>query len=167
MATNEKAADVGGLEEMSLLEKILAVTDGSVTHILEAATGSTVKIKTIVQEIVESGDLDDDVAKNLGVEAGQKVNYRAVEITDDASRTLMTAESWTPLNLLEERFKEDLIRADVPIGKLLLKHKIESRRELIESRKADNRLERRYRIVRGGVALMYIKETFFDLYKFS
>ena len=31
---------------------------------------------------------------------------------------------------LENDFKEDLIRADIPIGRILKKHKIESRREI-------------------------------------
>ena len=56
------------------------------------------------------------------------MNYRVVVIeTMNHSYTRFLS---LPVKRLENDFKEDLIRADMPIGRILKKHNIESRREI-------------------------------------
>ena len=55
------------------------------------------------------------------------VNHRVVVI---GNRNLIHAVSYIPLSRLDDEFREDLIRADIPIGRILKKHRIESRREI-------------------------------------
>jgi beta-ribofuranosylaminobenzene 5'-phosphate synthase len=143
-------------KKLSLIERILAVTNGSVTQILEVHTGAPVKIKTLNQEVKEAGA----VANQLGVAKSDLVNFREVEILDSNGKLLMIAKSWTPLKRLEPAFRDDLMKADVPIGKLLLKHKIEVRRELLDARVEKGRVKRTYNIIKDNKVLMRIEETF-------
>lgn len=150
---------IAGLEreaELSLLERILAVTNGSVTQILEVYLGEPVGIRTVKQQAEEAGVM----AGKLGVEESDRVNLREVEITDQRGGVLIRARSWTPLKRLEPGFKEDLMGADVPIGKLLIRHRIEARRELLSVKILGKRLHRSYNIIRNGRVLMRIEEDF-------
>jgi beta-ribofuranosylaminobenzene 5'-phosphate synthase len=149
-----------GLEKkrsLSTIEKILAFTTGSVTEILEAYLEGPVEVRTIRQEVAKAGDL----AKDLDVEKTDDVNFREVEIIDEEDNVQIYARSWTPIKRLAPAFREDLMKADVPIGKLLAKHKIESRRELLDVKLDDeDRIKRTYNIIRNGEILMRIEEKF-------
>jgi beta-ribofuranosylaminobenzene 5'-phosphate synthase len=132
-----------------------------------------VEIETVVQEVIPA---DSSLASDLMVDEGDPVNYRVVKLKkSETSEPLIYAVSHTPLKRLEPRFKEDLIRADIPIGVILKNHKIESRRDITgaEVRAADKDmsrvfnifpqellLSRNYRIVRHGKPLISISETF-------
>jgi len=144
---------------LSPIEKILAVTNGSVTQILEIITSGPVRINTVSQEVKEAGG----IAKSLGVSEADEVNFREVEITDQEGNILVNAKSWTPLKRLEPGFKEDLMKADVPIGKLLIKHRIEARRELVDAWVEEGKVKRVYNIIRNGEVLMRIEERFSEL----
>lgn len=143
-------------KKLSFLEKVLTVTTGSVTQILEAYVGEPVKIKTISQEVKEAGDF----AGRLAVRKTDLVNFREVEITDQKGEVLIRAKSWTPLKRLERGFKDDLMKADVPIGELLAKHNIETRRELLGACIEARKVKRTYNIIRNGEILMRIEEIF-------
>ncbi len=143
-------------KKLSLIEKILAVTNGSVTQILEMVIGEAVEINTLSQEVGPAGEM----AGALGVSEMDDINFRDVEIKDSKGNVLVRARSWTPLKRLEPEFKEDLMKANVPIGKLLIKHGIEARRELLEAWIEDGKLKRTYDIIREGEVLMRIEEEF-------
>lgn len=171
------AARISELERsvgrLSPVQKMLLGTDGSVTSLLEVITGSPVEIETLVQEIVLA---DQSVAEELKVNPGDEVNYRVVKLKRaDTQETLIYAVSHTPLGRLEPGFKDDMMRADIPIGVILKKHKIESRRDLLGAKalQADGAmsrvfkifnkellLSRDYRVVRNGKPLISITETF-------
>ncbi len=142
---------------LSPIERIIATTTGSVTQILEAYLGEEVGIHTIEQRVKEAGEM----AEVLGIRKGDKVNYRVVEIRGRGGRVLIKAVSWTPLKRLKNRFKDDLMRADIPIGKILLKHQIESRRELRDVKVEGGRIKRTYDIISDGGVLMRIEEVIY------
>ncbi len=156
MKSLEIIRKLGERRKLSLIEKILAVTNGSVTQILEIITDGPVDIRTLRQEVKKAGDM----AQALEVNRSDKVSFREVEILDRGGNVLMKAKSWIPLKRLEPEFEDDLMRADVPIGKLLIKHKIEARRELEDARIEDGRVKRVYNIIRRGEVLMRIEEVF-------
>ncbi len=155
------------------MQKMLLGTDGSITSILEVITGSSVEIETLVQKVVPA---DESVAQELKVSPGDDVNYRVVKLKRaDTRETLIYAVSHTPLGRLEPSFKDDMMRADIPIGVILKKHKIETRRDLLGAKAlhADDTmrrvfnifskelmLSRDYRIIRNGEPLISITETF-------
>jgi chorismate-pyruvate lyase len=155
------------LGPLSNIQKILLATDGSVTTILDVLTGY-VNIRTLLQEFRFA---DADVAGLLDVDEGDTVNYRVVVI--EGKEPLIYATSLIPVDRLDNDFRDDLIRADIPIGRILKKHNIESRREIksvaVEESKqhlqeifeTDNpMLTRTYNIIHKDHVLIWLKETF-------
>jgi beta-ribofuranosylaminobenzene 5'-phosphate synthase len=158
---------------LSPVQKFLLGTDGSVTQLLEAVTGHPVAVETLEQTVVPAGEA---VSLRLGIRAGERVNHRVVELKNaDSGEVLMYAVSDTPLARLSMEFKDDLMKADVPIGKIISRHKIEARREIVTTgvTPADERtaplfaicrneplLSRDYRIIHRGEPLIYITEQF-------
>jgi beta-ribofuranosylaminobenzene 5'-phosphate synthase len=140
---------------LSRIERILAVTNGSVTQILELWLGEDIRIRTLSQEVRQANEL----GTTLGIEECGEVNFREVEIIDQRGHVLIKARSWIPVERLEPEFKEDLMKADVPIGKLLIKHKIEARRELLDVKLENGKIVRHYNIISKGKILMRIEET--------
>ncbi len=158
---------------LSPVQKILLGTDGSVTQLLEAITGKQIVITTRVQEIISATP---EIAQKLEILAGSHVNHRVVEIkNDDSGEVLIYAISYTPIDRLPPGFRNDLIRADIPIGKIIAQHRIEARREILyaDVRPASGEpaaifrmfrneplLSREYQIIHGGQPLIIIQEQF-------
>jgi beta-ribofuranosylaminobenzene 5'-phosphate synthase len=157
---------------LSPLQTILLLTDGSVTTLLEAISGDEVSVTTLSQVVATPGK---DVAAALEIETSEMVNHRTVVLKNSRTgEVLVYAVSYTPLLRLESGFTEDLMRADIPIGKILKKHAIESRREILHigvrgsdeaiTQVLGNRpgpfLFRSYKIIRSGEPLMLIEEFF-------
>ena len=164
----------GDVGKLSSAQKILLTTDGSVTAILDVLKGH-VDIETIKQEFIPA---DNEMAKNLDIDMGETVNYRVV-IIKTTDEPLIYAISLVPLKRLDDDFKEDLIRADIPIGRILKKHNIESRREItsIFTEEINGELEdifetdspilsRTYNIIHHDEILIWLKEMFpYSLFK--
>lgn len=169
-AIRQIEAQVG---RISPVQKFLLGTDGSVTQLLESITGKTVVIQTLVQEIVPA---DRTAADHLSIAEGDPVNFRIVEIkTEENGEVLIYAVSHTPVNRLSPEFKDDLMKADIPIGKIIRQHHIEARREILNARvlpasaeaghlfsvcKNEPLLSRQYQIIHGGKPLIFIEEQF-------
>ncbi len=146
---------------MNPIVRILQKTDGSVTAIIEALTGEEAKIKTLERKVVKANE---EIAKKLKISEGDEVNYRVVEIKSKGI-TFAIATSLTPLKRLDESFKDDLMKAEIPIGKIIKKHKLEVRREILkaeikELEKFGKCLVRNYNIIHRGEILMNITEIF-------
>ncbi|CAB3288006.1 conserved protein of unknown function [Methanocaldococcus lauensis] len=141
-------------------EKILLGTDGSVTNILEILFEDVCKVETINQKIVNN------------------TNYREVILKVNET-PLVYAISKTPFKNIEEEnlreeIKKDLLSADIPIGKIIRKHNLETRREIkyIGIAELDDRLKsllktkynklpkRTYNIIYKNKILMEITEIF-------
>jgi chorismate-pyruvate lyase len=155
------------LGSLSSAQKILLATDGSVTTILDVLKGH-VNIRTLVQEFREA---DEEAASLLNIQVGDTINYRVVVI--EGEEPLIYAVSMIPMERLDNDFKEDLIRADIPIGRILRKHDIESRREIktvsveeIEPEMVNifktqaPMLRRTYNIIHKDQVLIWLMETF-------
>ena len=67
---------------LSPVQKILLGTDGSVTQLLESVTGSRIAVRTRIQEIIPAGT---DISANLGIQPGDPVNYRVIELINTAN----------------------------------------------------------------------------------
>ncbi|KZX10637.1 chorismate lyase [Methanobrevibacter filiformis] len=154
--------------KLSNTQKILLATDGSVTTILDVLNGK-IAIKTLIQEFRKATS---EIANLLNINEGEDVNFRVVLMYKD-DKPLIHAISYIPIKRLDENFKKDLIGADIPIGRILRKYNVESRREIknvsIEPTNNDftelfktdaELLTRDYVIIRYGEVLIWIKETF-------
>lgn len=160
--------------KLASTQKILLTTDGSVTAILDVLKGH-VNINTLKQEFIPANI---KMAQDLNIDEGDTVNYRVV-IIKTPLEPLIYAVSLVPIKRLNKEFKEDLIRADIPIGRILKKHNIESRREIksifIENPdeelknifKTDSPfLSRTYNIIHHDEILISLKEMFpYSLFK--
>ncbi|MFZ2074345.1 MAG: beta-ribofuranosylaminobenzene 5'-phosphate synthase [Methanoregula sp.] len=158
---------------LSPVQKILLGTDGSVTQLLESVTGHPVSVRTREQEIVKADTL---AAERLNIARGDAVNHRIVELMDATSgEVLVYATSQTPVARLAPEFRDDLMKADIPIGKIIGRHHIEARREILTAQvtsagddvsgifsicKNEPLLMRQYQIIHGGEPLIFIEEQF-------
>jgi chorismate-pyruvate lyase len=157
--------------KLSPVHRILLTTDGSITRILEALEGCEVRVETVLQEVDKATP---EIAGVLRIEAGEDVNHRVVNLRS-CRRTLVRATSYAPLSRLEPRFKDAVMRADKPIGKIMAELEIESRREILgfSTLKASSQLasifgiaqgelllERSYVIIYRRAPLLYITEVF-------
>ena len=143
-------------QKFSNTQKILLTTDGSITAILDQHFGIA----------------DESHAKLVNVNAGDEINFREVLMHKD-SKPLIYAISHVPLGRCSKDICSDLLRADIPIGRILKNYKIESRREVrnIFIEKSNAKLEelfktdedflaRDYVIIHDDEILMWIKEMF-------
>ena len=163
---NDLESDYG--QTFSNTQKILLTTDGSITAILDVLYGK-INLFTIDQHF---GTADEDQAKLVNVNAGDEINFREV-VMHKAGQPLIYAISHVPLGRCSDEICSDLLRADIPIGRILKNYKIESRREvnnifiekpnekLKELFKTDEDfLARDYVIINNEEILMWIKEMF-------
>jgi chorismate-pyruvate lyase len=154
--------------KLSKLQKILMVHDGSMTSILEVLN-EKITIKTLIQKFETPSS---KIAKVLNIKENDEVNYRVV-LMHKNNIPLIHALSYTPLKRLKNEFKEDLIKKDLPIGKILKKYNVESRREIenVSIEPSTNEisklfnsnsdlLTREYSIIKNNEKLIWIKETF-------
>ena len=149
-------------------QKILLTTDGSITAILDVLYGK-ITLTTIDQHFEEA---DEAHAKLVNVPIGEKINFREV-IMHIGEKPLIYAISHIPLSRCSDNICADLIRADIPIGRILKNYDIESRREIrhIYIEEPDDKLKeifgtdeemlaRDYVIINNDEILMWIKEVF-------
>ncbi len=143
--------------------RICAGTDGSVTQLLEVLTGKTVEVKTLEQSILKATPI---VAKLLDIEVGDEVNRRLVTL-DAGGTVYVLAKSLAPVKRMPQPVRDDLMKADIPIGRILREHKLETRRDIlnIEIVRQDffgdvPVLSREYRIIYENKVLMWINECF-------
>ena len=155
-------------ETFSNTQKILLTTDGSITAILDVLYGK-ITLTTLDQHFETA---DKSHAKLVNVSEGEQIKYREVIMHKDG-RPLIYAISHIPLSRCDENICADLVRADIPIGRILKNYNIESRREinnifiekpnetLKELFKTDeDMLARDYVIINNDEILMWIKEVF-------
>ena len=143
--------------------RICAGTDGSITQLLEVLTGKSVKVETISQNVVKASPR---IAGLLDIETGDDVNDRLVTLkVDDIVYVL--AKSLAPINRIPGGIRDDLMRADIPIGRILREHKLETRRDILNIRIVHRDffgelpvLSREYKIIYENKVLMWINECF-------
>jgi chorismate-pyruvate lyase len=143
--------------------RICAGTDGSVTLLLELLTGKTVNVETKEQKAVKATP---EVARLLDIEAGDEVNERLVVLTA-GDTVYVLAKSLAPVKRMPPDVRKDMIQADIPIGRILRDHKLETRRDIIDMKITANTffgglpvLSREYCIIHNNSILMWINEFF-------
>jgi chorismate-pyruvate lyase len=143
--------------------RICAGTDGSVTQLLEVLTGKRVEVKTLQQSVIEATP---DIAELLEIKAGDDVNSRLVTL-NAGGMVYVLAKSLAPVKRMPKTVRDDLMRADIPIGKILRDYKLETRRDILKIEIVQRDffgdlpvLSREYRIIYKSEVLMWINECF-------
>ena len=144
--------------------RVCAGTDGSVTFLLEIMTRHPTAVVTEYQYVIPA---DERMAQIFGVAVGADINDRVVTLTS-GDIPYVYARSLSPLEKMPEGVRCDMMKADIPIGRILRDHNIETRRDfesidLIGDEPlfdAATVLSRSYRIVHNNSVLMWINERF-------
>ncbi len=70
-------------------------------------------------------------------------------------RILVHATSYAPISRLKSGFKDDIMKKDIPIGKILSKHDLETRRHILgfDWLNANDKQQQIFSIEPGGILL--------------
>ena len=160
---------------LDLLQRILLISDGTLTDTLEAAFLEPIALRKVALEIVPAGGPNPE----LELVGGESVMERKIFLCGEASgRRYVYAESVLVLDRLPARFRGELVESNMPMGRLWSEHKLETWKELlaVERHPMGNLaacfgtvdgdcLVRRYRVISGGRPLMSIAEHFPATYR--
>ncbi|MBQ7928920.1 MAG: chorismate lyase [Methanobrevibacter sp.] len=149
-------------------QKVLLSIEGSITAILDVLYGK-VSIFTLDQHFERA---DDEKAEMLNLSNGDEVHHREVIIFGHG-KPMIYARSYIALPRCSKEAHEDIIKGKIPIGRLLKKYKVESRREIkeiyIEEPSAmlkelfktdEDFVSRDYVVIEHGERIMWTKESF-------
>jgi chorismate-pyruvate lyase len=152
-------------------QKILLITDGTLTNLLEAFLNEPIGVVKLSEKIVS---ITTDILP-LEIKAGTEVLERQILLCGKTSRrNWLYADSIIVLERVEEKFREKLIESHTPIGKLWVKHKTETFKEIVtyareqagnlanyfDIEREDKLLSRTYRVFSNRQPVMTITEKF-------
>lgn len=151
--------------DLSLLQKTLLITDGTVTQLLGVFTGEPIRVEKLEHELVQGGP------PPLGVDAREPVLSRVILLRGE-TRPYMYAHSWLVPARMPAAMQDAMRQTDTPIGQLWKTSRLETFREIVEFRRerdsavsallgADGPLlSRSYVIHAGGRPMGLITEKF-------
>ncbi|MBI4746791.1 MAG: chorismate lyase [Deltaproteobacteria bacterium] len=108
--------------------RMLLLSDGSLTLLLNASLLSSVGLQRLRQEEV---NLDRDMAEYIEAEAGQTATDRDVWLMNGAKRVVY-ANSILPTSLMRDDIYNEIARGNTPIGTLLSEQSILTRRDRLQ-----------------------------------
>jgi chorismate-pyruvate lyase len=117
---------------LSIFQRILLTTDGTVTDILESYLSEPIQLVKLSEALIT---LEQDIPA-MQLKTGAEVIKRKILLRGRISRkTFIFADSIIVLDRLDEDFRNELLKTKTPIGKLWLEHRIESFKEIVDSGK--------------------------------
>ena len=158
-------------EAATLFQRILLITDGTVTHLLETFAGESICVIKLHQSIDEAGRGVDE----LGVRDRQRVLHREVLLVGCTTRrAFVYAVSQIVPDRLDPAVREGLLESSKPIGYLLEASRTETFRQILDTRReaagacgtyfgidaGAEVLSRTYTVLAGGRPIMLITEKF-------
>ena len=169
---------LGGLDlsALPLLQRILLVSDGTLTDTLEAAFLERIGVQKNVMDVSTAPSRIDA----LELDAGQAVMRRRILLFGEVTgRRYLYAESSIVVDRLPPRLRQELLESNKPLGRLWVEHKLETCKELLDAARRPagdlashfagcepdrEFLVRTYRVISGTRPLMLITEYFPALY---
>lgn len=160
---------------LSAFQRILLTTDGTVTDILEAFSGESIRVVKLFQDVARL----DRAVSSLELPWGQDVLRRSILLQGRMSLVnLVYADSVIALDRLEEGVRDGLLRSQKPIGLLILEHRIETFKEILDCGREPagplaqhfqidegaSMIFRSYRMITQGRPIMVITEKFPESY---
>lgn len=122
---------------LSLFQKVLLVTDGTVTQLVELYTGETIRVQKIENQIVASDSAPESVQSILQTSKDDSLLKRIILLCG-AQKSYLYAESWFVMQRLPADMRMKLETTNIPIGLLWREAKLETHREIIEYRRERN-----------------------------
>lgn len=164
------------LSNLSYLQRIILITDGTLTNILEAYVLEHIQVLKISEKV----EVTTKEIPILDLEVGSEVIDRKIFLQgENTKKNFIYAESKIVIGRLDEDFKNGLLKSQTPIGHLWLKFRLETFKEIIESGKEpanelsayfidtqpkDQLLFRTYRVFSNRKPIMMITEKFPESY---
>ncbi|NEO19166.1 chorismate pyruvate-lyase family protein [Moorena sp. SIO4A5] len=160
---------------LSIFQRILLTTDGTVTDMLEAYLFEQIRLVKLSEELVTTTDDIDPMQLNKG----SSVLDRKILLQGKISRkNYIYAESIIVIDRLDEYFQKDLLKTKTPIGKIWREQRFETFKEIVDTGKkpakelADyfdiepeaNLLFRTYCVFSNRQSVMMISEYFPESY---
>ncbi|MEL6930678.1 MAG: chorismate pyruvate-lyase family protein [Cyanobacteria bacterium J06600_6] len=113
----------------SFLQRLLLVTDGRITDIVQAYSGETVEAVKIHQKLIASNSR----FSPLKLDRKYQLLDRSIVLQGSQTKTnYLYADSQIVLDRLETEMRDELIFSRQPIGKLLRENKVETYREILD-----------------------------------
>ena len=155
----------------TLLQRILLITDGTVTHLLETFAGEPICVIKLRQSIGQGGR----GVEELEVGDHHRVLHREVLLVGCTTRrAFLYAASQIVPDRLDPAVRQGLLASSKPIGYLLEESRTETYRHILDVRRepatscatyfgidgAAEVLTRTYRVFAGGRPIMLITEKF-------
>ena len=157
--------------ELNLIQRMMLMTDGTLTKMLETYAQEYIDVvKLTEKEVRVSADIPE-----MWIRAGRAVVDRRILLQGRTShRNWLYAESIIVPSRLDEEFQYHLLASRTPIGKLWMKHKLETFKERVcfwreeagdvafhfDMRPSDTLLARTYLVYSDGKPTMRITEKF-------
>ena len=158
-------------DRLTALQRVLLVTDGTLTEILEAHFLERIELDKVSERVLT---FKATTAPFVGM-TGEQVLERKINLRGaNSGTTYVHAESLLLTGRLSPQFQRELIETNVPLGRLWRHHRLETHKQLVsmESRPAqelsghlgcapDSRLlGRSYDVFSAGRPIMRISEFF-------
>ena len=121
---------------LSLFQKVLLVTDGTVTQLVELYTGESISVKKIENHIVANYVAPPEVQRILQTADNNALLKRIILLC--GSKSYIYAESYFVMERLPQDMRMKLETTNIPIGLLWREAKLETHREIIEYRRERN-----------------------------
>ena len=118
------AADTG----LSLLQKALLITDGTVTQLLEIFTGETMRVEKLEHRMLTGGP------EILAADPAEPVLSRVILLRGDR-RAYLYAHSWLVPARMPVGMQDAMRQTDTPVGHLWKTSKLETFREIVDFRR--------------------------------
>ncbi len=158
------------------LQRVLIITDGTLTEILEATFFERIHLVKISQQTISATPSPPHLTLNAGASI---VERRILLRGEKSNKNYVYAESTIALDRLHPTFRNALVNSDTSLGRLWLEHKLETFKELLEVKhvqanglcdhfncaKSNMLLVRTYRVISANVPIMLISEYFPVEYK--
>jgi chorismate-pyruvate lyase len=180
MSAIDILGSLNGFDVNSLapFQRVLLVTDGTLTEILEAMVLERIRLVKVSQRVIPAAASHALLEPN----PGESLIERKILLQGERShRHYVYAESLIAVDRLSQSFRDELLGSGTPLGRLWLEHKLETFKELKEVRCqpanglchyfdcADTTplLARTYRVLSASKPAMVITEYFPAAYRFS
>ncbi|MBL8214049.1 MAG: DUF98 domain-containing protein [Bryobacterales bacterium] len=158
------------IHTLGLLQRILLISDGTLTDIVEAAFEEPIRLVKLALATAPA----EAAVEELGVVPGQLLMRREILLQGvNSGRNYVYAESQIALDALPAGLREDLVTTNRPLGRLWVEHKLETRKEILRVWRVPagganahfgdpprGLIARAYRVISGGRPIMLIAEYF-------
>jgi len=131
MSAIDVLSELDGFDVNSLapLQRVLLVTDGTLTEILEANFFERIRLVKISQGVISATAAHVFLDPN----PGEALIERKILLQGEEShRNYAYAESLIAVDRLGQSFHDQLLHSNTPLGRLWLEHKLETFKELKE-----------------------------------